>query len=133
MAVVLVLCLGGCRSATTPLVPVRGKVTYRGTALHRGTIVFTPDASRGGAGPLAHAEIRADGSYTLRSGQAFGAVAGWHRVTVAAVETPAAAPAGQRYAVPETLVPDKYRDPQLSGLVCEVLVDRPNVFVFNLE
>src|SRR5207302_8665111 len=100
--------------------------------LHSGTIVFPPDASRGSTGPIAHGEIRADGSYTLRSGQAFGAVPGWHRITVAAVHPPAAA-AGQRYAVPQSLVPDRYRDPELSGLVCEVKADRPNVFDFNLE
>src|SRR5207244_3399839 len=107
LAVVLLL-LTGCAQGTAPLAPVHGKVTYRGASLPRGTIVFTPDASRGGTGPIAHSEIRADGSYTLRSGPGFGAVPGWHRVTVAAVY-PAAA--GQRYAVPQSLVPDRYRDP----------------------
>jgi hypothetical protein len=125
--------LAGCKPGPAPLVPVRGKVMYRGTTLPGGTIVFTPDASRGGSGPLAHAEIRADGSYTLQTGRSFGAVPGWHRVTVAAVRGTAVAPPRQRYAVPESLVPDRYRDPQLSGLVCEVQADRPNVLDFNLE
>jgi hypothetical protein len=35
--------------------------------------------------------------------------------------------------VPQSLLPDRYRDPDLSGLVCEVQADRSNVFDFNLE
>jgi hypothetical protein len=133
LAVLAVLALmAGCQQGTGPLTPVHGKVTYRGIALQGGTIVFAPDASRGGSGPLALAEIQPDGSYTLRSGEAYGAVSGWHRVTVAAVYTPGAT-AGQHFAVPLSVVPDRYRDPQLSGLICEVKADLPNVFNFNLE
>jgi hypothetical protein len=126
----VLLVLTGCQQGTATLAPVHGKVLYHGVVLQSGTIVFTPDASRGGSGPLAHAEIQADGTYSLRSGQGFGAVPGWHRVTVAAVYAPVNA---QGYAVPQSLVPDRYRDPQLSGLVCEVKRDQPNVFDFNLE
>jgi len=131
VAVVLLL-LAGCQQGKTPLAPVHGKISYRGTALQGGTVVFTPDASRGTTGPLAQAEIQSDGSYTLRSGQGYGAVPGWHRVTVAAVYAAAGPPGDEQFAVPQSLVPDRYRDPQLSGLVCEVKADQPNSFDFNL-
>jgi len=131
VAVVLLL-LAGCQQGTVPLAPVHGKIRYRGTDLQGGTVVFTPDAGRGTTGPQAQAEIQSDGTFTLRSGQAFGAVPGWHRVTVAAVYAPAVSAGGEHFAVPQSLVPDRYRDPQLSGLVCEVKADQPNVFDFNL-
>ena len=130
LAALALLVLAGCQQGTAPLAPVHGKVLYHGALLQSGTIVFTPDASRGSSGPLASAEIQADGTYSLRSGQGFGAAPGWHRVTIAAVYAPTNT---QGYAVPQSLVPDKYRDPELSGLVCEVKRDQPNVFDFNLE
>jgi hypothetical protein len=133
MVSAVLLLVTGCNQGPPPLAPVHGKVTYRGSTLQSGTIVFAPDGSRGNTGPLAHAEIQPDGSYSLHSGKGFGAVPGWHRVTVAAVHVPATPPPGQRFAVPQSLVPDRYRDPQLSGLVCEVKADQPNVFNLNLE
>jgi hypothetical protein len=122
----------GCGQPSLPLAPVHGKISYNGMLLQNGTVVFTPDASRGTTGPQSHAEIQSDGSYTLRSGKAYGAVPGWHRVTVAAVSASAPAGNGEPFSVPQSLLPDRYRDPQLSKLVCEVKADQPNVFEFNL-
>lgn len=127
---VAVLMLTGCDSGPT-LAPVRGQVTYQGAPLRRGTIVFTPDAKRGGHGPLASADIQSDGSFTLHTGDLPGAVVGWHRVTIVAVEAAAAAQ-GQRFAVPRSLIPEKYRDPELSGLMCEVR-NKDNGIHFNLD
>jgi len=100
--------------------------------LHGGTVVFTPDAGRGTTGAQSQAEIQSDGTYNLRATQGFGAVPGWHRVTVAAVYAETGAPGGEHVIVPQSLVPDRYRDPQLSGLVCEVKADQSNAFDFNL-
>src|ERR1700736_3962239 len=98
----LVLC-AGCGGPTTPEVAaVRGKVSYRGKPLATGTIVFAPDSLRGNSGPLARADIQADGSYQLKAGTLVGATPGWHRVTVAAVVDTPPAP-GQRFAAPRTL------------------------------
>src|SRR6516225_7750875 len=66
-----------------PMTPVHGRVFFHGQPLPGGTIVFTPDAERGGRGPLACGEIDADGRYTLRTGDKPGAVSGWHRITIA--------------------------------------------------
>ena len=78
----VLLALAGC-GGEDKLAPVQGRVLYRGQPLDGGTIVFTPDADRGNAGPLAMAEIKADGRYVLSTGGKPGAVPGWHRVTVA--------------------------------------------------
>ena len=62
-----------------------------------------------------------------------GAAEGWYRVTIVALE-PAFAPgqAGQRL-LPRSLLPEKYRDPELSGLVCEIKAGQDNCIDFNLE
>lgn len=116
----------GCQQRPATLAPVSGKVTYRGAALPGGLVVFTPDAARGESGTIACAEIRADGTYVLNTGESPGATAGWYRVTVAAL-----APAGAGLPVP--LVPEKYGDPQTSLLSCEVKANRTNQLDFNLD
>jgi hypothetical protein len=104
---------------------VQGKVYFRGRPLPAGTIVFAADPDRGTNGPLARGEIQSDGSYTLRTGDLPGAVVGWHRVTVVAVEMTA--------TTPRLLVPARYGDPLLSGLACEVQAGKDNGINFNLE
>jgi hypothetical protein len=122
--------LSGCGSGDG-LVPVHGKVFYKGQPLTHGTIVFTPDTSHGTSGPLASAEIQADGTYRLTSGAAAGAIAGWHRVTVLSVEPREGN--GPRFTVPRSLLPEKYRDPVQSGLTCEIKPGKENGINFNLE
>jgi hypothetical protein len=113
------------------LTPVHGRVFYRGQPLPGGTIVFTPDAERGGRGPLACGEIAADGHYSLRSGEKFGAVAGWHRITIA---PPARAVApGQTATPPAIELPRKYSDPEQSGLLREVRPGKSGEQDFYLE
>jgi hypothetical protein len=124
-AATVLLVLVACGSGTPKLVPVRGKVFYQGAPLHGGSIVFTPDAERGGSGPLAHAEIQADGSYTLRTDHSPGAVPGWHRVSVMAVQAE-----GARHRL---LLPRRYSDPEMSGLRHQVKPDRANTIDIHLE
>jgi hypothetical protein len=128
----LLLLAAGCGSNSTEPAPVSGKVSFRGTPLSTGTIVFTPDPVRGFAGPPVCAEIQTDGGYQLQSADQAGVAPGVYRVTVAAV-VPGATYPGQSFAPPQSLLPDKYRDPDLSGLTCEVKAGRPNAFNFNLE
>jgi hypothetical protein len=123
----------GCDSGAGARVAVRGKVSYRGVALTTGVIVFAPDPGHGANGPLASARIQSDGRYELQTDDAPGVPAGWYRVTVVAVEAPAQAPSPRGFAVPRSLLPDKYRDPELSGLTCEVRAGRENTINFNLE
>src|SRR5262249_1725322 len=110
----------GCRGGSAPLQPVSGKVSYRGALVPTGQIVFVPDASRGGSGPLAVGQIHSDGTYTLKTGPATGAAPGWYRITVASVGASPSAATAPLYAIPQSFVPEKYRDPELSHLACEI-------------
>ncbi|HMF14868.1 MAG TPA: hypothetical protein VKE94_21280 [Gemmataceae bacterium] len=115
--------LAGCENEPGQLVPVRGSVRYRSLLLRQGVIVFTPDAVRGGGGPISHAEIQPDGSYVLACDDGPGAVPGWHRVTITAyggVDS-------------RSLLPTRYGDPEQSGLAFEIKPDRNNVIEIDLE
>ncbi len=122
----------GCGRDSAKLLPVSGHVYYQGKPLAGGTIVFTPDPERGGSGPMAFAEIHTDGSFTLHTGSAFGAVAGWHRVTVAALPPPPAI-AGISISREPPSLPAKYSDPELSGLLQEVKTGVANTLELRLD
>ncbi len=124
----LALVVIGC-GRDDKLTPVHGQVFYRGQPLAGGTIVFTPDAERGGRGSLACGEIGPDGRYTLHTEQAAGAVPGWHRVTVAPPRL-AEAPGQPTRAID---LPRKYTDPEQSGLVREIKAGKVVEQDFHLE
>jgi hypothetical protein len=125
----LALCLIGCGNKPTTLNHVTGKVIYRGVPLTTGIIVFSPDTTRGESGKIAFSKIGSDGTYTILTGDAPGAAAGWCRVTVAALSGPSASPDLNSVS----LIPDRYRDPMLSQLQCEVKANRDNHLDFNLD
>jgi hypothetical protein len=130
---ILLLVLAGCGGrGDSPVSPVSGKVSFRGQPLTQGTIVFTPDSARGTNGAPVWADLSGDGGYQLKTGNIEGIASGWYRITVAAVEPPAMA-SGQSFTVPRSLLPDKYRDPELSGLKCEIKPGRANTVNFNLD
>jgi hypothetical protein len=112
--------LTGCNTEAAKREAVQGCVYFHNEPLHGGTIVFTPDAERGNDGPMATGEIQSDGRYTLQTGAEPGAVASWHRVTIAA------GPDCQS-------LPRKYSDPKLSDQNREVKPGQPNSFDFHLE
>ena len=125
--------LGGCKRGAAPLTPVSGKVAYKNYSLPGGMIVFTPDSSRGSAGPMAVGKINQDGTYHLYTGEAPGAPAGWYRVTVTSLAPTGMQIPGQPFNPPSSYLPDKYRDPVLSELACEIKPDKPNSINFNLD
>ena len=98
----------GCQRGPAALLTVSGKVAYKGVPIPGGTIVFTPDAGRGEAGPIAYGIIKSDGTYQLTTGEAGGAAPGWYRVTVASLAADAQPHRNQRFAVPPSLLPEKY-------------------------
>jgi hypothetical protein len=132
-AFLLLVLLAGCESSVEPLPQVHGRVRYKGAALHGGSIVFTPDSRRGNSGPLARGEIQADGTYFLLTGDVRGAASGWHRLTVVSVEAAAMTPPGEVFAMPRSLLPARYGDPEMSGLVAEVKAGKDNQLDFNLD
>lgn len=122
-----VLCAGaltvaGCESKPATMAPVSGRVTFAGSPVVHGVIVFCPDADSGTYGSCAIAEIGANGMYKLTTDGTVGATPGWHRVTVAALD----GGAGPR-------LPDRFRDPVQSKLRVEVVAGRENVLDFKLE
>jgi hypothetical protein len=131
-SLLLLLCVG-CDAGSEPLAPVRGRVSYHGVPLRSGTIVFAPDELRGTEGALAQADINADGTYLLYTGDRPGAVVGWHRVTIVAMESSLVTASSGSYLLPKGLLPEKYSDPGLSGLSCEVKAKKENWIDFNLD
>jgi hypothetical protein len=119
LALVMLAAAGCGEHDPPPRGVVRGQVTFRGTPLPGGLIVFTPDEDFGGHGPCAVGAIGSDGRYTLTTDGAAGAPAGKHKVTVVG-------PDGWR-------LPDRFLDPQTSTLKAEVIAGRENVVDFRLE
>jgi hypothetical protein len=78
----LLLTFAGCGSSTptgAATSPVKGKVTYKGQPLTKGTVTFEPD----GAGKEASGDIQPDGTFVLTTYKKDdGAVIGNHRVMV---------------------------------------------------
>ena len=60
-------------------------------------------------------------------------ILGWHRVTIGAVEVASRRSPPDPFPVSRSLLPDRYRDPELSGLAREVQPGRDNAFDFDLE
>jgi hypothetical protein len=122
--------LFGCDGpeTTIPLTVVRGKVTYLERPVAGGSIVFIPDEERGASGTPVHAEIQADGTYSIRTGEHAGIRPGAYRVTVrsAGIVSP-----GGGFGPPET--PERYSDPRTSGLSCKVQAVEEHTINFHLQ
>jgi hypothetical protein len=122
VAFATVLSCWGCgkSSVAIPMTyPVKGKVTYKGHPLIRGTIVFEPD----GAGKEGRAEIQPDGTYVLSSYKANdGAVPGTHRVSIE----------GATGKAKSTRIPPRYSSPNGSKLELEVTADKTD-YPFDLQ
>jgi hypothetical protein len=120
LAVVIAL-PAGCDRGTAPPTSVHGKVSYHAWPVAGARVIFVPDVQTAGNGPLAQAETDTDGRFVLRCENATDIAPGRYRITVMALESPPAA------------LPDKYRDPELSGLATEVQAGADNVVDLNLE
>ncbi|MBV9125948.1 MAG: carboxypeptidase regulatory-like domain-containing protein [Planctomycetes bacterium] len=129
----LLLLAAGCNRGKPVLGPAQGKVFFQGFPVAGATVVFTPDPGHGGTGPMLQAETQADGSFVLKTDGVPGALPGWYRVTVMALEPVPLGLDGQPIGIPRSRLPDKYRDPELSGLTCEIQAGVQNGWNFNLE
>ena len=118
-ALFLALLAAGCSKSEDKLSQIQGKVYYRGVPLHGGTIVFVPDAERGGHGPELAAEIRPDGSYSLKGENGQGVNPGCYRVTIAADAADA--------------LPERYSDPDKSGENHEIKPGVVNIVDIRLD
>jgi hypothetical protein len=81
------LLVAGCADNGLNLAKVRGKVTYKGEPVKRGTVFFMPDESKGTIGPSAVGSITSDGSYIMSTESAGdGVIVGSHKVGITGVE-----------------------------------------------
>ena len=91
---------GAGGTATPALLPVKGKVTYKGRPLTNGMVRFEPE----GYGRMARGKLQSDGTFvltTLKDGD--GVVAGHHRVSITGFEKSLANdPALKKYTSPNT-------------------------------
>ncbi len=118
----LILALG-CNREPPRQLRVHGKVYVNGRPLAGGTVVFIPDEKRGARGPMAFAELDADGGFDLATEIGPGAIVGWHLITVA--------PSPDSTDLIAAL--ERYRHPDLSGLDYEVREGSDNDVVLKLE
>lgn len=131
LGVLLAASLAGCGDDKPRRYPVRGRVTYNGEPLARGTIAFSPKEADQGLGCFGEIE---DGSYrmtTFDTGD--GAVPGLYDVAITAAEVSYSNPLDdiELSPTPEAsvtrdlqqakhLIPPKYNSPATSGLTAEV-------------
>ncbi len=82
---VLVLCLlaAACNRSSLKLHPVKGKVTYKEQPTEGASIVFQPVEGVTPERPMAHADVKADGTFQLRTEpHGEGAVVGDYNVLI---------------------------------------------------
>jgi hypothetical protein len=122
LTIVLLGVLSGCSRGDLPeLAPVTGKVTLDGKPVRSGLISFVPDPSRGTDGTPGIGNIDENGNYRIATLEADGAQVGFHKVRAYVLEG----------GVPA--IPERYLDPDKSGLTFEVKAGQENVFDVELK
>lgn len=107
------LTVAGCGATGSNTGKVRGKVTLDEKPLAFGSVVTLPQSGRGAHGVISN------GTFELgTAGNSDGAVIGVHKVAVIAQEVAAGGPEGP---AGKLLVPERYTNPETSGLSIEVI------------
>jgi len=108
------VCVGwciGCGSGEPPAGGVAGKVTFQGQPLIAGTVTFLNAETGIGAS----SELDSSGSYRIDSVRA-----GEYQVTIQPPPGPSPEAMAEGAKVESSPIPDKYKDPQASGLTAAV-------------
>lgn len=122
----IALAVAGCGGSGLELADVSGKVLLNGQPLSKGSVVTVPPAGRGSFGIL-----QPDGTFELASGRLPGAQVGTHKVSIVAFENGGGQGAESQQG--KSLVPERYNNPESSGLTLEVKSDEENSPVFELK
>jgi hypothetical protein len=138
-------CLAGCggtRAGQLPTVKVAGLVTYRGVPLKSGRIRFVPLPIAGKQVRVAYGTVDAYGQYYMSTyAQGDGVVEGDYRVVVESREEPPpdddvvkhrTKGGGVTVQQPKSLIPERYANPEASGLTAHVGPGR-NAIDFDLK
>ena len=117
------------------VIPATGRVTYKDQPVEGATVTFAPE---GGVGVAAVAITEPDGKFVLKAFDPDeGAVPGKYKVSIVKIEVIPAPPAGHdavsRPPTKKYHVPQKYEDPEKSGLKAEVADGQKNDFPFDLK
>jgi hypothetical protein len=116
----------GCGSAAPNVVPVHGKVTLNGQPLTTGRVMTMPVAGRGAGG-----EIQQDGAFELTTPEfGAGATPGVHKVAVRAYDN--AGVTDLETGSGKSLVPERYGNPETSGLTIDVTANGENAPTLEL-
>ena len=119
---ILIIPCWGCGSAggaLPALIPVKGRVTYKGQPVTKGVVRFEPD----GYGRRARGQLQSDGTFVLTTDkEGDGVVAGDHKVAVEGLDKSLAKDRALR----------KYSSPTTSGLTAQVSPEKTE-FTFDLK
>ena len=115
----------GCMKRESSIAVVRGKVLLDGQPLANGGINTIPTAGRGSSGVIRNGEFELG---TMNKND--GAVIGTHRVAITARE--ASQGGGPEAAAGKSLIPDRYSNPDASGLTIEVKAGEVNTPTLDL-
>ena len=128
------LIVGGCKEPGDEgnRVPVEGRVMFAdGKALHRGTVIYTPDGAKGNVSQHEpRGAIQEDGTYKLSTTERLNGVApGWYVVTIIAQE-----PYDESKSSwdPPWIIHKRYGNRQTSGLAVEV-VEQPEAGRYDFK
>ncbi len=125
----LSLAVTGCHRA--PIGQVQGKVTYNGYNLRSGLVVMVPDTTKNQVGQLATGKIREDGTFQMYTGNTLGVASGFYRVSIRSLApTNYDQRSGGKYDIPQSLILEKFADPETSKIALEV---KPSLNDFHLD
>ena len=111
LILLLALILPGCGGGGPTLAPVSGTVNYNGQPLAQGEISFHPaDGRRPAYGKVQDGKI-----VDVKTADDEGVIVGTCRVGVTSVQA-----AADMYTPSKSLIPQRYADPEKSGLTCEI-------------
>lgn len=130
LIVVAVLALAifpGCGSSDREeTAPVTGTVTYNGAPLEQGTVIFYPATGRPAYGKIANGSLTDVTTYE----SADGAIPGAHKIAVQSTDNAADA---DPMAAGKSLIPERYSDPEKSGLTAEIESGKENEIKLELK
>ena len=122
----------GCSKPAEPMHPVAGSVRFNGKPLHKGDIVFVPDAAKGNPHlEFGIGKLDALGKYEIQTFKKEGVKPGWYKVMVLASENE---PEANLAWVPIWIVPERYTKPETTKLAIEVVANpTPNCYDLVIE
>jgi hypothetical protein len=119
---VLLVCLldAGCNRSSIKLYPVKGKVTYKDQPTEGASIVFQPVEGVTPERPMAYGDVKADGTFQLRTEHGEGATAGDYQVLIMWYGS-----ASGEVLDAKSKLPAKYADPE-NPLLKATVKSEPN-------